>query len=423
MAAQHVIAPPPPAASASISLPSGFEIKSQDRRLKGEEGSKTLAASPYDSPQPLGVISNFVGVYAGTGFNTIFRPNSGQTTSALPNQPLQLGGKPNDNVLELNLTQETLSFAQNLGSVPNRGLGAQTDIFLNGVPYLQSIHDVSNQATGQANGCPSAIHLEPGLWMHVPATTEDPVVGESLCRMGSIPHGTTINAQCLQPTTSFPGPPDFINKIPPVDITPFVTGSNPENKITFASQDVTNKFSARLPQDLTKFITAGTITQDILNNPNLVLAKAIQGQDITKTIVFTVATTPTAPELGGGVANIGFLQGATTGPVTGPNANATQMTATFWIETVQHTIEIPVFKLGSPPLRIKPQPTSAGAYCPTFVVHPPRDIPEPISINVTSTQIQYQQTVFLVFAGLTWPHVSVATLYQQSDIPVPLTDF
>lgn len=51
---------------------------------------------------------------------------------------------PNENVLELNLTTETISFATPLGNVPNRGLGNQQDITLNGVPYVQVINDVTN---------------------------------------------------------------------------------------------------------------------------------------------------------------------------------------------------------------------------------------------------------------------------------------
>jgi len=236
------------------------------------------------------------------------------------------------------------------------------------------------------------------------------VVPESLVRMASIPHGTTINAEALEPTTTITGPPT----IAAVDITPFVTGSNPPAKVPFPSQTATNANTPRLPQDLTKFIAAGTITQDILNDPNAVLRNAIKGQKITKTVVFTVSTDPPAPELGGGTANIAFLDGSGT---AGPNAQAVKMTATFWIETVQHTIHVPVFKLGQPPIKIAP--TGPAAHLtPTFVVQPTTAVTVPRTITVTSTQIQYSQTVFLNFAGLTWPHVSVATLVPSS-VTVP----
>jgi len=203
---------------------------------------------------------------------------------------------------------------------------------------------VTNIETGEADSPPNPIHFEPGLWMHVPATTFDPVIGESLVRMGSIPHGTTINAQCLAPKDPISGSPNF----QPIDITPFIIGTS--QKISFASQTAARVDTPRLPQDLTKFIAKGTITQDILNDPNTVLRNAIIGQDVTSFFVFTVSTTPVGTELGGGTANIGFLEGATVAAdgqtQTGPNANAASMQATFWIETVQYTITVPPFKPG-----------------------------------------------------------------------------
>lgn len=400
MEAQHIIpaaTTPATTSPAAITLPSDFQIEEIDDKF---EQKHDLLAD--DALPPLGVLENFTGHFAGTGFNTIFRPNSEPPPPATTN------------VLELNLTTETLSFSGSLGSVPNRGLAPQPDIFLNGVPYVQAIKDVTNTVTGKANGTPTDIHFEPGLWMHVPATTVDPVLGESLVRMASIPHGTTINAQGLAPTTPpILGPPT----IPKVDITPFVTGSNPKHLISFPSQIASDPNTPRLPQDLTKFIAAGTITQDILTDPNTVLRNANVGKTITKTIVFTVSTTPIAPEAGGGTVNINFLQGDS----KGPNANAVQMMATFWIETVQHKIVIPIFKPGQPPLKIPAPAPHPGARVPVFVVNPPYEITVPKTIVVTSTQIQYSQIVCLDFKGLTWPHVSVATLTPTTEQTVPLS--
>ncbi|MDQ2762990.1 MAG: hypothetical protein M3Y22_05730, partial [Pseudomonadota bacterium] len=56
---------------------------------------------------------------------------------------------------------------------------------------------------------------------------------------------------------------------------------------------------------------------------------------------------------------------------------------------------------------------------PKFLVHPPMEIKTPRTITVKSTQIQYSQQVFLNFNGLTWPHVSVATLVPSDAIAVP----
>jgi hypothetical protein len=390
--------------NATISLPPDFQID-----------EITPVRRPAPPPPPLGVLSNFTGTFVGAGFNVIFRPNSGPPTTT--NFPTPVTPPPptppSENVLELNLTRETLSFSHPLGNVPNRGLEAQNDIFLNGVPYVQAINDVTNLNTGRGDGSPTAIHFEPGLWMHIPATTTIPVLANSLVRMASIPHGTTINAQSLEPTTSIGGPPT----IPAVSITPFVIGSSPPHFITFASQTAANKDTPRIPQDLTKFIEAGTITQAILTDPNTVLREAIAGQTITKTIFFTVSTSPQPPEFGGGTDNIAFLLGNPAS--SNPNANAVQMTATFWIETVEHKISVPIFRLGQPPVQIAAPTNRPGQPSPIFHIEPPRDIPEPITITVTSTQIQYSQLVFLNFAGLTWPHVSVATLVPSAPLPIP----
>ena len=79
------------------------------------------------STPPLGPLAAFVGTFTGRGFNTIFRPNSTVSPTQLPNMPPE---GPPDNVLELNLTSETLSFSAPLGTVPNRGTGQQAYIDL-----------------------------------------------------------------------------------------------------------------------------------------------------------------------------------------------------------------------------------------------------------------------------------------------------
>jgi hypothetical protein len=350
---------------------------------------------------PLGPLAAFVGTFTGRGFNTIFRPNSTVTPTQLPSMPPE---GPPDNVLELNLTTETLSFSAPLGMVPNRGSGHQPDASLNGVPYLQTISDVT--LPGQSVG----IHFEPGLWMHVPPTGI-PDEGESVVRMASIPHGTTIEAQGTF-TPPIPGKPVFEKS----DITPnFVNG--PLHR--FPSQTVTDEKTERIPQDLTSFAAAGTITQEILDDPNLVLANHIANQNVTSFVAMTINTIPKAPLFGGGTDNIAFLLGDAGGTAT-PNANATQMSATFWIETVEYVLEIPPTPYGYPPRRI-PAPTGeAGQPVPTFLVDPPFEITEPRRITVSTTQIQYTQRVLLVFAGLVWPHVSVATLVPYAPIPIPV---
>ena len=241
--------------------------------------------------------------------------------------------------------------------------------------------------------------------------------------MASVPHGTTINAQAVAPSSSSPGPPPLAT-LPPVDITPFSIG-NPSQKIRFPSQKVDTATTTRLPNDLANFIKAGTITQSILDNPQLVLANAIKGQKITNTFVFTVRTKAQTPFLlGGGTANIEFLEGANVGTQANPNADAIQMEATFWIETVQATIQVPVHKKDDPPVLVTvPAASPGGQAGPTFKVAPPKDITKATNITVTFTQIQYIQTVLLNFANLTWPHVSCATLVPKRPLPVPASAF
>lgn len=368
-----------------LSLPSDFRF--------GSVSSLSVSKAPVSPAPSLGPLAAFAGTFVGNGFNTIFRPDSGATPTLLP---VPAGG---DNVLELNLTEETLSFSKSLGSVPNRGSFGQADAFLNGVPYLQTISDIT--IAGETVG----IHFEPGMWIIVPPTT-DPGEGQTVTRMASIPHGTTVLAQGT--STTIAGKPI----IPPVDITPFQIG-NPAAKLRFPSQTVTNAGTARIPQDLTGI----PITQAMLDDPNSVLRDHIATQNIISTTIISIATQQPPPMFGGGTPNIAFLQGDPA--AGGPNAQTVGMTATFWIETVEITIIVPPFEAGHPPLTIHGDPAHPSLPAMSFIAQPPFPIPHPRPIKIHVTQIQYSQTVFLNFAPLTWPHVSVATLVPSEPVPLP----
>jgi hypothetical protein len=370
----------------ALSMPAGFRFS--------EVPSHTIA-SPLALAPSLGPLAAFTGTFRGHGFNTIFRPQNAKTPTTLPELV-----PASDNILELNLTEETLSFSPGLGSVPNRG-EVQGDIALNGVPYLQVINDVT------VPGRPVGIHFEPGLWMAVPAL-DDPVEGATVVRMASIPHGTTVQAQ--GESFIIAGKPD----IPSIDITPFVT-AQPDKKIPFPSQTAADGGTPRIPQDLGPFIAAGTITQALLADPASLLRTHIAAQSITTTMVITISTAPAAPLFGGGISNIAFLLG---NPATSaPNAQVVKMEATFWIETIEYDIEVPALELGQS-LRISPVRTEDGGQLVPEFVTPPLRVNPPRIIKVSAPQIQYAQHVFLNFNGLTWPHVSVATLVPAAPVPV-----
>ncbi|UMB72503.2 heme-binding protein [Mycobacterium paraterrae] len=359
---------------------------------------------PDTVPASLGPLAGFTGKFRGAGFNTIFRPQN----FALSPTPLDKPAHgPNDNVLELNLTEETLDFSTPLGDIPNRGF-VQGDISLNGIPYVQKINDVNDPDN------PVGIHFEPGVWLSVPATT-NPAEAATVVRMASIPHGTTIDAEGT--ATQVNGRPTF----QPVDITPFPIGS-PQNRLTntFPSQQANDNATFRLPQDLSPFIAAGTITQAMLDNPNSILQNRVNSQNITSTTIITVDTTRPAPDnpsdplFGGGTANIAFLQGDP--QAAKPNANAVEMTATFCIETVVEKISVPPLAANTP--TTVQGSAAAGQPVATFSVRSTTAVNEPTEVSVTYTQIQYSQTVLLNFNGLSWPHVSVATLIPNDAIPV-----
>src|SRR5439155_2126908 len=150
----------------------------------------------------LGPRAGLAGTWTGTGFNVIWRPNH------TPGQ---------DRFLELNLTNEQLEFTAIPGKIPNRGL-LQPDMNMHGLTYLQQISDANLNA---------GLHIEPGLWVSVPATTH-PNEPRTVARLASIPHGTTIVAQGTAGTSATP-------TIPDISIKPFPIGS-PGNRIDFPEQ-------------------------------------------------------------------------------------------------------------------------------------------------------------------------------------------
>ena len=213
---------------------------------------------PASRPPPrAGPIGGLPGTWTGHGFNLIWRPKHGA----------------DDHFLQLNLTTEHLVFNTIGGLVPNRGF-AQGDIELTGVRYLQQIADNSGFPPPQGGG---ALHIEPGFWLSVPATTA-PKEPATVVRMGSIPHGTTIFAQGA--AQHIAGAPH----IPAIDITPFTIGK-PQQKVPFPNESTLTHRSALRTSPL----PAG-ITQRLVTDPNLLLSDRLAHQHVLNTTVLSVST-------------------------------------------------------------------------------------------------------------------------------------
>ncbi|KAJ0346050.1 hypothetical protein COL26b_011224 [Colletotrichum chrysophilum] len=390
-----------------VPAPNGTNGSDHSNGTNGSAANLEPPASNLRAP-PLKVLQHFKGTFKGHGFNTIFRPNNNKAGFS------EMNVKPNDdvkdNILQLNITAETQVFSTPLGAVPNRGLDDQPDIALDGISYTQTIIDLTEKVKGRQQ---PVIHFEPGLWMRVPKT-EDPTLAASYSRMASIPHGTTINAQCFDQAVITNGAPN----IDTAGITPFLIRADEtqaKSFIPFASQQATDSTTHRLPQDLEPFIKNSSITQEMIDNPNSILTKANKGKTITNTTTFTVSTDS---QPGGGTRNIGFLVSGKAPGTGGPsNADAVSMSATYWVSTVQAKVELKPWKpTAQKPFRtFSPAAHSRHDGVPTFVVRD--EIKTARTVTVEYTQIQYSQTVMLNFAKLSWPHVSVATL-APSDIPL-----
>lgn len=198
----------------------------------------------------------------------------------------------------------------------------------------------------------NGLHIEPGVWLNIPATT-NPTVSATVARLASIPHGTTILLQGIASQAT--GKPT----IPDNNLNPFSIG-NPSAASPFPEQNLNTQTPFRTPPP-----GSNNITQDMVDNPNSVLQKVVdQGPNIASTITLQISSND-LPVPGGGATSTAFLAGGS----GGPNANPALVTATFWIETLE----------GAP----------------------------------NSLQLQYSQTVLLNFNGLSWPHVTVATLTKQ----------
>lgn len=305
------------------------------------------AGGPTSLRDDFGLLSKLPGRWNGRGFNLIARPNR----QGNPANPVFF--------LELNATMETLEFRAIGGDVPNRGSGEPT-AELHDIHYLQTVTDSVTM---------TAIHFEPGLWLHVPATAEG---GETYVREATIPHGDSLLAQSslfvtvpngpqIKPVNSFPFPiadpvPDLnadpANPLGPPYTDPYTNPIEGPNGNAFPAS----------------FLPAGLNPAQTIKDPTEVLRAAIAQQTFVSTDVIQISTTPP-----GGIVNIPFVKA---------NANAVQMDAIFWIETVNKDPRVNQDNANQDP-------------------------------KSQFFQLQYVQRVILDFDNVHWPHISVATLIKE----------
>ncbi len=421
-----------------------------------------MATKPVSTPVPprfqqgplatalqLGPLAFLAGSWAGPGFNTIWRPDNTQPPE---NSPIH-------RFLELNLTNDSFNFQVIPGVVPNRGFNDQPDLNLYGLTYLQRVSDADPAPgpgilpAGYSQTAGQALHIEPGLFMNVPASQQpasknaigNTLVNEpTIVRMGSIPHGVTVLMQgpnpgmkptlgkpTIPPLTPFTGYPS-LSPIPfpgpytvPPQPPPVPPGPNPpavgiQPITTPGAQHVIPEINIALDTLAPGSQSTGPYPaqfQDFINDPNSVLRYAIAGQDILGFIAINLTTDSLSlnglPTLGVGslfetVSNIPFLGVATrtpppalpTPPATVataatpvPNAFVYSASATFWIEWVRNP--------GVPPVALY-----AGSGNPSDAI---LDL-EPFWQDSTHLQLQYSQLVILIFNNILWPHVTVATM-------------
>jgi len=254
----------------------------------------------------------------------------------------------------VNQYNESLKFSTVDKGVPNRGIpddldGDDGDQLLAVIEYEQSITQIASDdfpASGKAGNSGLAIHHEPGLLMHIINKRTNNI---DIARLATIPHGDSVLA--LGNSFDSTEPPI----IPPISSLPIGVDQSLENDYLEPYKHYDDNPFLGLFNPVT---------------PNELLAEANKHVNIVKTTRLDFDTKIET----GGIVNIPFIT---------KQANATEMTATFWIQELAEKDED-----GKPKLRL-----------------------------------QYSQTVFLDFfprrdgvpGSIRWPHVSINTLEKISD--------
>jgi hypothetical protein len=352
-------------------------------------GPVRMGADPATTALQLGPLAPLAGGWQGTGFNQIWRPDNNQPPE---NSAIR-------RFLELNLTNETFQFDVIPGVVPNRGVANQPDLSLFGLHYLQQVSDADPPPFSTAG---QALHIEPGFFMNVPASTvpENPA---SIVRLASIPHGVSLLFQGPAPSpTPVAGGPN-IPPVFPIPELPMFTPPAGALGLGIQPTDIPPPGGdgaehvvpeVDIPNDVAGSQSNGPYPADFqgfINDPNSVLRNAIAGQDILGTITIQLSTAEVTNSIGNipflGIPNPNQAQNPTT-----PNAFVSSARATFWIEWVR-------IHHGHP-----------GNNPPTPPGHDNGHGHGPFPGQPTFLQLQYSQLSILIFNGVLWPHINVATL-------------
>jgi len=238
-----------------------------------------------------------------------------------------------------------------------------------------------------------------------------PAIPDRIVRMASIPHGVTILMQGPNPGMApTPGPPDIPALIPfpglpnqpgrgiqPINLPPLAPGQalgpvdGPSGfhtvpEVDLASDGPGSQSNGPYPAEF----------QALVDDPNSLLNDAIAHQDILGTIAINLSTADPGSDIG----NIPFLgqDSPTPGLPYDPNAFVYSVNTTFWIEWVRIP---PEHRPHNPRRRISQRHENG---------HDPLHQIEPYLGEPTYLQLQYSQLVILIFNGVLWPHVTVATL-------------
>jgi hypothetical protein len=244
----------------------------------------------------LGPLAHLAGIWEGTGYTFIFRPD---------------GQKNKPFFFQQNITNETLAIIPLIMSVTNRGADEQTDISLKGLKYEQLIRD--------ATSITNILHFESGHWLLIPPT-KVPLKNESIARQATILHGTAFTAIGDAPgVVPVTGKPNIIT----VDTVP--KGPHADD-----------------PGYLDQFQTAPLIPglpTGSIQDPSLILKHRLATQNVIDTVTFDVsahiATTDSTDE-SGGISNIPFLN---------KNAQVTNFRAVLYVEHVEENNDVSFMQL------------------------------------------------------------------------------